>query len=60
MTHTTLHSRKEKLFPLERGEAYQIVLDHLVIDYLQEEIDRCNLDYLKNFQLKIIMVELKK
>ena len=53
MTHTTFHAGKEKLFPLEeRGEADQ---ECLVIDYLLEEIDRSNLDYLKNFQLKILL-----
>jgi len=56
MTHTTSHAGQEKLFPLEEGiEVYQIVLKCLVIGYLLEEIDRSNLDYLKNFQLKILL-----
>lgn len=61
MTHTTFPAGKEKLFSLEeRSEGDQIVLECLVTDYLQEEIDRCNLHYLKNFQLKLIMVKPKK
>jgi hypothetical protein len=61
MTHDTLSTEKDKSFPLEeKSEADQIVLECHVTDYLQEEIDRCNLHYLKNFQLGLIMMEPKK
>ena len=61
MTHTTLLTEKDKSFCLdERIQADQIVLECHVTDCLEEEIDRWNLHYLKNFQLRLIMVEPKK
>jgi hypothetical protein len=57
MTHSTLHTEKDKSFPLrERSEADQIVLECRLTDYLKEQVDRCNL-HLKNLQFRLEMEE---
>jgi len=52
--------QKERLAPLcslilrERGEADQIVLECELTEYLQQQVNCCNL-HLKNFQLRLEM-----
>jgi hypothetical protein len=53
----TLFTPKKICRPkVESSEVEQILLEVKLTDYLQNELDRCNL-YLKNFKLRLIMEE---
>jgi hypothetical protein len=54
----TSFTAKEKISrpKAELSEVEQILLELELTDYLQNEVDRCNL-YLKNFKLRLTMEE---
>jgi hypothetical protein len=48
-------SVSERRLRLQKSQVNQIILERKWTDYLQRKLDRCNLRYFKNFQLRLIM-----